>query len=238
MSANPLSDLVEFQEKLGVKFNNEDLLRQAFVHRSYLNEHRGFSLDHNERLEFLGDAVLELVVTEYLYNTFPNPEGELTNWRSALVKGETLASISGELGVADMMMLSYGEAKSGGKSKNIILANAFEALLGALYLDQGYDPCKELISRIVLSRLENILQNELFIDPKSRLQEYTQENMGQTPNYQVLSQEGPDHSKEFEVGVYVGSKLLATGKGSSKQAGQIAAAETALRELINTKPSG
>jgi ribonuclease-3 len=184
-----------FEERIGYSFTDKALLQQVFVHRSYLNEHRTFPLGHNERMEFLGDAVLELVVTEYLYLTFPNPEGELTNWRSALVKGEMLAKVSNDLGFSEYMMLSYGEAKSGGKSKNLILANAFEALLGAMYLDSGYDACKTFIHRFILCELPNILEKGLFIDPKSRLQEYTQEHLSITPIYQVLSEEGPDHAK-------------------------------------------
>lgn len=228
MSVEKQPDLTVFEQVIAVKFTNRDLLQQVFVHRSYLNEHRGFTLGHNERLEFLGDAVLELVVTEHLYSNYPNPEGELTNWRSALVKGETLAIVAADLGFSDYLMLSYGEAKSGGRAKNLILANAYEALVGAMYLDGGYDICKDFIARTILIRLEDVLANRLFIDPKSRLQEYTQEKFSVTPNYQVISQEGPDHAKQFLVGVYMNETEMARGTGSSKQSAQVAAAQNAL----------
>ena len=227
--------LVDFEEKVGLNFNNKELLQQVFVHRSYLNEHRSFPLGHNERLEFLGDAVLELVVTEFLYLNYPNPEGELTNWRSALVKGETLAEVAIELGFSPHMLLSYGEEKSGGKSKNLILANAFEALLGALYLDSDYQTCQKFVAKTILPRLPNILENRLFIDPKSRLQEYTQEHLGITPTYTVLSEEGPDHAKQFIVAVSIGEKELGRGMGSSKQAAQVVAAQAAIEGLTATE---
>jgi len=228
------ASLDSFEERIGYTFKDKSLLQQVFVHRSYLNEHRSFPLGHNERMEFLGDAVLELVVTENLYLNFPNPEGELTNWRSALVKGEMLAKVATDLGFSEHMLLSYGEAKSGGKSKNLILANAFEALLGAMYLDSGYDSCKKFLGEVILIHLPHILENGLFIDPKSRLQEHTQEHLGSTPTYQVLSEEGPDHAKEFTVGVYHGDKELGRGTGSSKQSAQISAAQDALTRLLTT----
>lgn len=226
--------LEEFEQKIEVSFTNKGLLQQVFVHRSYLNEHRGFELGHNERLEFLGDAVLELIVTEFLYNTYPNPEGELTNWRSALVKGETLAIVANDLGFSEYMLLSYGEEKSGGKNKGLILANTFEALLGAMYLDQGYEVCKNFLMTHIITRLPAILEQELFIDPKSRLQEYTQEHFSVTPNYELISAEGPDHAKEFLVAVMIKEKELARGNGSSKQSAQVAAAETALKSLTSS----
>ena len=170
-----MSDLEAVQKRTGLRFNDQQLLQQVFVHRSYLNEHRSFPLGHNERLEFLGDAVLELVVTEYLYRNFPNPEGELTNWRSSLVKGEMLAKIAVSLEFSENLLLSYGETRSGGKNKNQLLANAFEALLGALYMDQGYLPCQDFIQRTVTIHLQEILEQRLFVDPKSELQELTQE---------------------------------------------------------------
>jgi ribonuclease-3 len=219
-------DIVE--ERIGYTFKDKELLNRVFIHRSYLNEHHDLGLEHNERLEFLGDAVLELVVTEYLYQNYPNPEGELTNWRSALVKGETLAELANGLGFGDFLLLSKGEAKSGGKSKNYILANTFEALIGALYLDQGYLACQQFIAIHVLVLLERILAERSFIDPKSRLQEITQEKFSQTPSYQILGEEGPDHEKQYLVGVYLGDQELARGVGTSKQAGQIAAAKVAL----------
>ena len=226
-----MSDLNELQDSILVRFNDQQLLQQAFVHRSYLNEHRTFPLGHNERLEFLGDAVLELVVTEYLYRNFPNPEGELTNWRSSLVKGEMLAKIATGLQFSEHLLLSYGETRSGGKNKNQLLANAFEALLGALYLDQGYGPCQEFIRQTVTVHLQEILEQRLFVDPKSELQELTQEKFGITPHYLVLEENGPDHAKEFSAAARIGERELGRGVGNSKQTAQVAAAQAALLVL-------
>ncbi len=225
-----MKDFSKFEEKIGVHFTNPDLLVQAFVHRSYLNEHPDFRLGHNERLEFLGDAVIELVVTEYLYAKYPNPEGELTNWRAALVNANTLAVIAHkDLGMEEYLYLSRGEAKdAGSKARQYILANAIEALIGSMYLDQGWKVVSEFIDRFVLSKLDYILEHKLYVDPKSRFQEAAQETAGVTPNYRVITENGPDHSKEFEVGVFLGSELVAVGKGSSKQDAQIEAARKAL----------
>ncbi|MBU0625410.1 ribonuclease III [Patescibacteria group bacterium] len=222
-------DLSSLEKRVDIKFTNQELLTQAFVHRSYLNEHPGFTLGHNERLEFLGDAVLELVVTEYLYQNYPNPEGELTNWRAALVNAKSLASVAQELGLENYLYLSHGESKdSGSKARNYILANAMEAFIGAIYLDQGMEVAREFITRFVISMLPHILTHRLYIDPKSRFQENAQELLGVTPNYRVLEEHGPDHAKEFIVGVYLGDELVATGVGTSKQEAQVAAAENAL----------
>ncbi len=221
-------DLTSFETLIQVTFTNKDLLRQVFVHRSYLNEHKSFPLEHNERLEFLGDAVLELVVTEYLYLSFPNPEGDLTNWRSALVRGEMIAQIASRLDMNRHLYLSHGEQQSTGKSRNLILANAFEAPIGAMYLEHGYSVTKEFISRELIGELELIRKNELHIDAKSRFQELIQERLSVTPNYTVLKEKGPDHDKEFTVGVYVGDQLIASGSGSSKQRAEQAAAQAAL----------
>ena len=226
-----MSDLELIQTRTGLRFQDQQLLQQVFVHRSYLNEHRSFPLGHNERLEFLGDAVLELVVTEYLYRNYSNPEGELTNWRSSLVKGEMLAKIAISLDFSEYLLLSYGEMRSGGKNKNQLLANAFEALLGALYLDQGYLPCQEFIHRTVTVHLQEILEQRLFVDPKSELQELTQEKYGITPHYLVLDESGPDHAKEFSAAVLIGEKELGRGSGNSKQVAQVAAAQSALHTL-------
>jgi len=224
-----MKDLSQFEKKIGIEWKDKSLLTQAFVHRSYLNEHPGFSVGHNERLEFLGDAVLELVVTEHLYLTYPNPEGELTNWRAALVNAKILADVTREMGVEEFLYLSHGEAKdAGSKARMYILANAFEAIVGALYLDQGYEPCKTFIAEKVLSRLPYILEHQLHLDPKSRFQEEAQERAGVTPSYRVIEEKGPDHAKEFTVGAYMGDELVATGSGTSKQEAQIAAAEKAL----------
>ncbi len=217
------------EKSIDVTFINKDLLKQVFIHRSYLNEHPSFAMGHNERLEFLGDAVLELVVTEYLFNTFTNPEGELTNWRSALVRGQHLAEIAGEIGLGTWLQLSRGEAKSGGKTRQLLLANTFEALLGAMYLDSGLETARTFVEKHVLVKLPAILEQELHIDPKSRLQEVTQANDGITPHYTVLSEEGPDHAKQFTVGVFLHEKKLAEAKGNSKQSAEQAAAAEAIK---------
>lgn len=218
-------------EKLGVEFNNLDVLQQAVTHRSYLNEHRDYKLDHNERLEFLGDAVLELVVTEYLYANYPNPEGELTNWRAALVNGEMLAKISSDLGVEEFLLMSRGEAKDTGKARQYLLANAFEAITGAIYLDQkekGYEVAKDFILKNVVVKLPEIIEKKLYMDPKSRFQEEAQEKVGITPSYRVLEESGPDHSRKFIVGVFLNDELVAKGEGLSKQEAQRNAAAAAL----------
>lgn len=217
------------EKSIGVHFSNKELLQQVFIHRSYLNEHPSFAMGHNERLEFLGDAVLELVVTEYLFNNYSNPEGELTNWRSALVRGQHLAEIAGEIGLGTWLQLSRGEAKSGGKTRQLLLANTFEALLGAMYLDSGLEPARQFVEKHVLVKLPAILEQELHIDPKSRLQEVTQAVDGITPHYSVLHQEGPDHAKQFTVGVFLGERKLAEAKGNSKQSAEQAAAAEAIK---------
>jgi ribonuclease-3 len=222
-------DFSPLEEKVGITFDDRDVLTMAFVHRSYLNEHPSFRLDHNERLEFLGDAVLELAVTEYLYANYPNPEGELTNWRAALVNAKTLADVAQELGLEDYLYLSRGEAKdSGSKARSYILANAMEAFIGAIYIDKGMDDSRVFIDRFIISKLPHILEYRLYIDPKSRFQESAQEKVGITPGYKVMSEEGPDHAKIFTVGVYLGNEMVATGTGTSKQEAQVAAAESAL----------
>jgi len=224
-----MKDFSQLESQLGVTFKNQDLLRQAMVHRSYLNENPGFNLPHNERLEFLGDAVLELVVTEHLYQDYPNPEGELTNWRAALVNAIMLSSIAKELGLEDYLYLSRGESKdSGGKARQYILANAIEAVIGAIYLDQGQAVTADFISRCVLSKLPGVLEHKLYLDPKSRFQELSQDKVGVTPHYLVLDEHGPDHAKEFRVGLYLGEELVAEGTGASKQEAQVAAAEAGL----------
>ncbi len=222
-------DLSPLEKALGVTFQNVDTLRQALVHRSYLNEHTSFALDHNERLEFLGDAVLELVVTEYLYLTFPNPEGEMTNWRAALVNGQQLARVAKQLGLEDYLYMSRGERRDvDSKARRYILANAMEAVIGSVYLDRGWDVVKEFVMRVILSKLDEILEKKLYIDPKSRFQEAAQEHAGITPTYKVLSEEGPDHAKTFTVGVYLEKEKVADGTGMSKQEAQVDAAERAL----------
>lgn len=222
-------ELQPLEEALHVRFSNIEILRQALVHRSYLNEHPEFTLGHNERLEFLGDAVLELVVTESLYIHYENPEGELTNWRASLVNAKMLAEVSGELGVNSYLYLSKGESNdSNPKARHYILANAYEAIVGAIYLDQGWEVAKEFITRTVLSKLQYILDHKLYMDPKSRFQEESQERLGKTPRYEVLSESGPDHAKQFMVGVFVGDEKVGTGAGFSKQEAQVEAAQNAL----------
>jgi len=220
----------DFESKNNLNFKNKTLLRQVFVHRSYLNENLGFDLDNNERLEFLGDAVLELVVTEYLYLKYENPEGELTNWRSALVKGTMLAEIANKIGINDLMYLSRGESKSIGKARQLILANAFEALIGAIYLDGGYKPAKKFIENNLIIYLDKILENRLYKDSKSLFQELSQEKAGITPQYKVISEIGPDHAKKFTVGVYLGEVMEGSGVGSSKQEAEQMAAQDALKK--------
>ncbi|MFA4818693.1 MAG: ribonuclease III [Patescibacteria group bacterium] len=225
-----MKDFSELEINLGCKFKDPDLLRQSLVHRSYLNENPGFNLPHNERLEFLGDAVLELIVTEYLYNNYPNPEGDLTNWRAALVNANMLGVIATELGLENFLYLSRGEAKdSGGKARQYILANAIEAVIGAIYLDQGFVTVTDFVNRTIISKLGEVLEKSLYIDPKSRFQELSQENFSVTPHYLVLSENGPDHAKIFKVGLYIGEEMIATGEGSSKQEAQVAAAEAGLK---------
>ena len=218
-------------EKLGIKFNNLDLLQQAVTHRSYLNEHKEYKLEHNERLEFLGDAVLELVVTEFLYANYPNPEGELTNWRASLVNGEMLAKISAKIGVEEFLLMSRGESKDTGKARQYLLANAFESITGAIYLDQkekGYDVARDFILKNVVVELADIIENKSYMDPKSRFQEEAQEKVGITPSYKVIEESGPDHARKFVVGVYLEHELIASGEGMSKQEAQRNAAAAGL----------
>jgi ribonuclease III len=221
----------KLEKQIGIKFKNYDLLKIAFVHRSYLNEHKDSKFEHNERLEFLGDAVLELIVTEYLYSNFPNPEGELTNWRSALVKGEMLAKIARQLKIGEYLYLSHGEEKSGGREKDYLLANTFEALIGAIYLGLGYEKAKQFVTEFLLVNLDEILKTGAHIDAKSKLQELAQEKVGKTPAYQLLHDEGPDHDKKFTMGAYIGDKLVGKGIGGSKQIAEQKAAEDSLQRL-------
>lgn len=225
-------DLTGLEETLGVTFHNKDTLRQALVHRSYLNEHPDFHLGQNERLEFLGDAVLELVVTEYLFENYDNPEGELTNWRASLVNGEMLSSVCQTLEAEKYLYLSKGESKDkNSKARRYILANAFEAIIGAIYLDQGWEASKVFVTNTLLTKLPYILEHNLHIDPKSRFQEAAQERRGTTPTYKVLSEEGPDHQKTFQVAVYIGKEMVASGVGTSKHEAQVAAAEAGIAAM-------
>jgi len=225
-------DFSELEKNIDVVFQDKDLLKQAVVHRSYLNEHPEFELPHNERLEFLGDAVLEIIVTEYLFNEYPDtPEGELTNWRASLVNAKMLARVAEEIRLQDFLYLSKGESKDkNSKARQYILANAVEALIGAIYLDQGIEPASRFVHAYIISKLGEILENKLYLDAKSRFQEKAQEVYKLTPHYKVISETGPDHAKVFKVGLYLGDGLIATGEGSSKQEAQVEAAQKGLQE--------
>lgn len=224
-------DLEKLEIKIKIQFKDRNLLQSALTHRSYLNENRRWPLAHNERLEFLGDAVLELITTEYLYRNFPNPEGELTNLRSALVNYKMLSEISSDLGLDKYILLSRGESKDMGRARQVILANTFEALIGAIYLDAGFEASRNFVNEFVINRLESIVATGEILDPKSKFQELTQEKLGVTPHYKVLGEWGPDHNKNFEVGVFVNDKQIAKGSGSSKQEAEIAAAENGLKVI-------
>lgn len=214
---------------LGVTFNNIDLLITAFTHRSYVNEHRKTAKEHNERLEFLGDAVLELVSTEYLYGNYDEPEGILTNWRSALVRTESISAAASRNNFEPLLRLSRGEKRGTERARAQILANCYEAVIGAVYLDQGYDAASKFIHDSLLTTFEEILKTGSWMDPKSHLQEIVQSKEGHTPIYKVLSEEGPDHDKVFTIGVFVNGELKGKGSGPSKQIGQVAAADSALK---------
>jgi len=213
---------------LKLKFNDIDLLITAFTHRSYLNEHRKIVKQHNERLEFLGDAVLELVVTEYLFSNYSEPEGILTNWRSSLVRTESISAAAEKLGFEPYLRLSRGEKRGTIRARSQILANSFEAVIGAIYLDQGYASAKEFIDRTILVTFKDILDQGTWLDSKSYLQELTQSREAATPIYKVMSESGPDHDKTFVVGVYVAGKLRGQGTGHNKQSAQQKAAKAAL----------
>lgn len=224
-----MNNLSKLEEKIKVIFTDKDLLLQALTHRSYLNENPASRVGHNERLEFLGDAVLELAVTENLYAKFPDkPEGELTSFRAALVNAKMLAEVAGDIELNEFMLLSRGEAKDVGRARQYILANAMEALIGAIYLDQGYGIVKDFLMRFVMPHLSEVLEKKLYKDPKSLFQEEAQERVGITPTYEVIREWGPDHDKHFVVGVYLGGELVAEGDGASKQTGQEEAARLGL----------
>ncbi len=226
-----MREFSEFEKIINIKFKNLDILKEAFTHRSYLNENPSWHLDHNERLEFLGDAVLELAVTEFLFSRFPNkPEGELTSFRAALVNANMLGEISQGINVNDYLLLSRGEAKDVGRARQYILANTFEALIGAIHVDRGYAVANDFISRFVFPKLDKVLAKKLFRDPKSLFQEKAQDIVGVTPTYSVVKEWGPDHNKHFIVGVFLGSELISEGEGPSKQEAQAKAAELALEK--------
>ena len=223
------------QEKLGYDFENIDLLVTALTHRSYLNEHKKSATEHNERLEFLGDAVLELVTTDFLFSNYDKPEGILTAWRSALVRTESIGAAGERLGYEKLIRMSRGEKHGSARARQQILANAFEATTGAIYLDKGYDAAKKYITDNILSTLPQILEEESWRDPKSYLQELSQARDGFTPIYKVIKEDGPDHEKIFTLGVFVGDKKMGEGEGPSKQTAQQEAAREAIRKYKNSE---
>ncbi len=224
-----MENLDKLEKVLNITFTDKDYLLTAITHRSYLNENRDATQDHNERMEFLGDAVLELVVTDFLFKKYPNkPEGELTAVRAALVNTISLAEASQKLGINDFLLMSKGEAKDTGRARQYILANAFEALIGAIYLDKGYETADKFIADQLFAKTDKIVEKRLWQDAKSRFQELSQEKVSITPSYQTVSQEGPDHDRIFTVGVYLQSEKVAEGKGRSKQEAEQAAAENAV----------
>ncbi|MDP2593544.1 MAG: ribonuclease III [bacterium] len=219
----------EFEKRIGVRFVNKSLLRIALTHRSYINENKGAAREHNERMEFLGDAVLELVITEYLYGKYPlKPEGELTSYRAALVRTETLAEVAGKLKINEFLLLSRGEAKDTGRARQFILANTVEAIIGAIYLDGGYDVAKKFISNQLFKIADEIVVKGAWLDAKSRFQEKAQDAVGITPSYKVISEVGPDHDKKFVSAVFLGKDKVAEGEGLSKQEAEQEAARAGL----------
>lgn len=224
-------DIKACEQKIGVNFVDKTLLEQAFTHRSYLNENRDIKRPHNERLEFLGDAVLELIVTDFLYRNYPDKnEGDLTSYRSAVVNAQVLAGVSQDLGFNDFLLLSKGESKDTGRARNYILANTYESVLGAIYLDQGYAVAKEFVTKNLFGILKDVVEKGLWVDAKSRLQEVVQGKLSITPVYRTVKEDGPDHDKKFTVAVFVNDKKLAEGTGQSKQEAEQSAAQTALKE--------
>jgi ribonuclease-3 len=225
------------KENLGLTFTNIALLITALTHRSYVNEHKKSAKDHNERLEFLGDAILELVTTDYLYRNFKEPEGILTSWRAALVRTESIGAAGESIGIRPLIRMSKGEKNGSERAHQVIIADAFEALIGAIYLDQGYPAAEKFIKNTIIIKLDDILSTGTWRDPKSHLQELAQRHDNQTPTYKVLSEEGPDHDKTFTLGVFVGDKKIGTGTGHSKQEAQAAAAAEAITRYRRPKKS-
>ncbi len=227
-----MPDFLTFAKKLGLSFNNLNLLAEALTHRSYLNEHRDHVGKHNERLEFLGDAVLELAVTTFLFKKFPAaPEGELTSYRAALVNTVSLAESASALGVNEFLLLSKGESRDKGRARDVILADALEAIIGAAYLDQGFEAAEAFIAQNLYGKIDEVIAKRSYQDAKSRFQEAAQEKRGITPAYKTLSEEGPDHAKLFTVGVFIGAEEIAQGEGQSKQEAEQSAAEAGLDKM-------
>ncbi len=235
MQTAPYQDFA--RDKLGIEFENIDYLITALTHRSYVNEHKKSVSEHNERLEFLGDAVLELVVTDYLYTHFDEPEGILTSWRASLVRTESIGAAGTAIGYEPLIRMSRGEKNGSPRARQQILANAFEAVIGAIYLEKGYKAAEKFITEHILSKLDSILESGSWRDPKSHLQEVSQRVAGSTPQYKVLGEDGPDHDKVFTLGVYVGDKLMGKGTGSSKQSAQQIAAKAAIEKYENKPKS-
>jgi ribonuclease-3 len=218
-----------FESDIDIPFNDPNLLAQAFTHRSFINENKEVTIEHNERLEFLGDAVIELVATDYLFHQYPDkPEGQLTSFRSALVNTSMLSSVADSVGMNEYLLLSKGEAKDTGRARQYILANTFEAFVGALYLDQGYERTRQFLAQTLLPRVQDIVNKRLWQDPKSRFQELAQDAVSTTPIYDTIDESGPDHDKQFVVGVYLGDELVARGQGRSKQEAEQDAASQAI----------
>ena len=229
-------DFKKVQDNLGVELQNEELFKTAFTHRSYLNEHSTYANPSNERLEFLGDAVLQLLSSDFLYGKYPeNPEGDLTNFRSAIVCTPSLAAESRKLKYGECLLLSNGEEATGGRDREYILANTFEAVLGALYLEKGLDFCKEFLLKNLFSKIDDVVKNNEYKDAKSKFQEKAQEKFGITPDYKVIESWGPDHDKTFKVGVFLGNKQFGLGEGRSKQKAEQHAAENALESILEAK---
>ncbi len=227
-------DIKKFEEQMKLKFNDKELLKRSLTHRSFLNENREEELKNNERLEFLGDAVLELVISEYLFNEYPDrPEGELTSFRAAVVKTDSLAKISKKLGIGEFLLMSKGEEMTGGRDKEFLLANTFEAIVGALYIDQGYEACKKFLTKHLIPQISTIVKYRLDIDSKTKLQEITQNKFKTTPVYKVTKEKGPDHDKTFTVVAMIRGKIYGEGEGITKQKAEDAAAGQALRKLEN-----
>jgi ribonuclease-3 len=226
-----MKDFTPFEQSLGIVFIDKTLIQRAFTHRSFINENPRSGLEHNERFEFLGDAVIELIVTDYLFRTYPtHNEGELTAFRSALVNAIIMGEVATELNMNAYLLLSKGEAKDTGRARQTILANTYESFVGALYLDQGYEPCKKFILDTLIPRLEEIIKSKSWKDAKSQVQEEAQERVGMTPAYHVMGESGPDHDKYFTVGIFFGDQKIAEGKGKSKQEAQQNAALAALEK--------
>ncbi len=228
-----MMDTASLQKKLGISFKNEDLLTEALTHRSYLNEFPRWRLPHNERLEYLGDAVLELLVSEELFAKFPDyPEGKLTVLRAALVNYQILARIAESIDLDDFILMSRGERRDTGKAREVILANAIEAVIGAMYLDQGIEKVLAFVKKNIMSNLEDVMKTKSYRDAKSELQEIVQEKLRVTPTYRVIEEAGPAHKRVFKMGVYFGEKFVADGEGASKQEAELAAAKNALKKRL------